>query len=337
MPQAIRHRQQSTIEYSSGNKVSQDLLLGLIYREIYLRLQGAATCSGANNTAAKTLKGDEWAVVQKVELKANGTDVIRSFSGNVLWWLNYFLYSMAPKVTDTMGDASTANPAFDSLLVLPLWMPRSVVPMDTVIDSSRLQSLTLEITWGTFASINASNSAWTTEPTIQVLSLESFFTAGGKVTPANWRIYELNQTITAANSKLQTKLNVGPTYRGFLINCESDGVDVATILNNLKITSGSTVYYDMPGSAIQQLTDQRMAVGGNRFNGQTYDDLRIGANNSSDGWYYIDLVTDGRLSESIDSLGLSELIIETDVANPGTTDKIFIYPMEIIPVRGGGK
>jgi|APSaa5957512535_1039671.scaffolds.fasta_scaffold03441_9 hypothetical protein len=337
MPQAIRHRTQNTIQYSSGNKVSQDLLLGLIYREIYLRLQGAATVTTGNNTQAKVLKGDEWATVQKIELKANGTDVIRSFSGNTLWWLNYFLYSMHPTVTPGLGDGATANAPFDSLLVLPLWMPRAIVPMDTVIDSSRVQSLTLEITWASYTAMNASNSAWTTEPTLQVMSLESFFTDGGKITPANWRIYELNQTITAANSKLQTKLNTGPTYRGFLINCESDGVDVSTILNNLKITSGSTVYYDLPGSAIQQITNQRMAVGGNRFNGQTYDDLRIGNKNSADGWYYIDLVTDGRMSESIDSLGLSELIIETDVAKPGTTDKIFIYPMEIIPVRGGGK
>ena len=334
--QAPRWRTQNTIEWSAGNKVSQSFLKGMIYREIYLRLTGATTCLAVNNTQVKTLKGDEWSLIERIEIKANGTDTIRSFSGNVLWWLNFFLYGVAPKVTQTMGDGATANPAFDSLLMLPMLMPNSIQPEDTVIDSSRVQSLTIEITWASsHTAINASNSAFTTNPALQVLSMESFFPNGGEVTPANWRIYEIVENVTSANPKQQVKLNTGPVYRGFLINSVSDGADVSTILNNMKITSGSAVLFDLPGEAIKQITRQRMRTGGGQFGGQVYNDLRIGNNNDVEGWYYIDLAPLGKMSEAIDSLGMSELLLEFDLSNPGTTDKLNIYPLEIIPVRGG--
>ena len=334
--QAVRWRTQATIAWQAGAKVSESLLKGMIYRELYLRLTGQPTVSGVNNTQAKTLRGDEWALIEKIEVKANGTDTIRSFSGNVLWWLNFFLYSLAPKTTETLGDGSTANPSIDSMLVLPFLMPNSIQPEDTVIDSSRVQSLTIEITWASsHTALNASASGFTTDPAMQICSLESFFPNGGSITPANWRIYEIIENVTSANPKQQVKLNTGPIYRGFLINAVSDAVDVSTIISNIKLLSGSTVIFDLPGEVVKQITRLKMGTGAGQFGGQVYNDLRIGDTNNVEGWYFIDFATLGKMSEAIDSLGLSELILEFNVAHPGTTDKVYIYPLEIIPVRGG--
>ena len=91
MGQQVRRRKQGNVQFQANNKESISLSRGMIYREIYLKLRGAPTLTGANNTQAKTLVGDEWGVVKRIDLIANNTDVLRSMTGNQLWWINYFI------------------------------------------------------------------------------------------------------------------------------------------------------------------------------------------------------------------------------------------------------
>ncbi|MGD9158995.1 MAG: hypothetical protein PVG39_11355 [Desulfobacteraceae bacterium] len=336
MAQDVRRRKQATVLYSTNNEKQEPLGRGMVYREIYLRLRGAPTLTGANNTQAKTLVGDEWAVVKKVEIIANNTEVIWSVSGNQLWWLNRFFFLCPPPVTAAMGDGATANVAFDSTLVLPFWMPRSVRPMDTALDARRLSDLKIRIQWGTYTDINASASAWTTEPYIDVHSLECSNVKGRFATQ---KLYTEEHVLAAANTQYQVKLPVGEMYRGFLINAQSDAADVTTILNNFKIRSGTTIFADIPSVMLTQV-DGWTRIGCNQsFDGAAaasaaYDKLRRGTPNVNNGWYFYDHVTDGRLTEAIDTLGFSEFILELDVSKPGTTDKLFIIPWTVIPVRG---
>lgn len=335
MAQSVRKRKQAEqIKFAKDNKVSVGLGRGMVYREIFLRLRGQITCLAADNTTVKTLAGDEWAVVKKIELIANGNDVLKVIDGNALWWLNYFLYSTAPRITPTLGDGLTANVSFDVGIILPLWMPRAISPMDTALDARNLSSLEVGVTWGDYTDINASATGWTSEPTIDLYSLESFNISG----PFSvWRIHAIEKTITATSSRFQIQLPVGRMYRGFLINTTDGAADKSTILNNFKIISGSTVFADVSAGddVLQQWPMLRMGLP-RPFDqgGGAYDDLRRGDANDIDGWYWYDQVTDGLLSESIDTLGFSELILETDVTVGAGTTKIIVYPMEITPVRG---
>ena len=78
-----------------------------------------------------------------------------------------------------------------------------------------------------------------------------------------------------------------------------------------------------------------MRFGGMRsYSGTAYDDLRQGDNNSFGGWYFYDHVTDGRLTEAIDTLGFSEFTLELNITQSGTTTTLNILPWTIIPVRG---
>jgi len=70
--------------------------------------------------------------------------------------------------------------------------------------------------------------------------------------------------------------------------------------------------------------------------GGVYDPLKRGSTyNSIAGWYYYDHVTDGYLSEAIDTLGFSEFTLELDVTVGAGTTKAFVLPLQIIPIRGG--
>lgn len=337
MAQQVRRKKLTTVTFSANNKVAMPLSRGMVYRELYLRLKGAPTLTAANNTQAKTLQGDEWACVSRIDLVANNTDVIRSFSANALWWLNYYMYGHNPFITSNIGDAATANVSFDSTLILPLWMPQSVRPMDTALDARTLSDLSIEITWGTYTSINADASAWTTEPSLEIYGLQSFNVQG----PFNQcRIKSIEKTISATSTEFQVILPVGPMYRGFLMNFTDAGADDGTILNNFKITSGSTVFADMPADVLDKVERARHGCPWIHNTGAAVDylQLRRGTTyNSVLGWYYYDHVTDGFLSEAIDTLGFSEFNLELDVTVGAGTTKAYIYPIQVIPVRGRAK
>ena len=309
----------------------------MVYREIYLRLQGQLTLTPTNNTLANTKRGDEWAVIRKIELIANGTDVLRSFDANFLWWMNYFFYSAAPKITPAIGDASTSNASFDVVLILPLWMPKAVRPIDTALDARELSSLELSITWGDHTNINGSATGFTTEPTVEVYSLESFNISGPF---SQWRIFTIEKEITANNSRFQVQLPVGKMYRGFILNTIDTLIDQGDILNNFKLISGTTIFSDIHAQddVLQQVGMLRNSlqrnIDGNNASA-VYDSLRRSAESDVAGWYFYDHVTDGRLTEAIDTLGFSEFTIEADVTVGSGITKLIVYPLEIVPIRGG--
>lgn len=335
MGQQVRRRKQGNLLYQANSKQSLALSRGMIYRELHLKLRGTFDpVDAAGNSQDLTLIGDEWGVVKRIDLIANNTDVLRSISGNQLWWLNYFLYGVPPDVTPLLADDTTEAVPFASHLILPLWMPRSLRPMDTALDARELSDLKVEVTWGDPQDIQAdASSAFSVDPVLEFHSLESF---GAKGPFSQWRIYAIEKEITANAAQFQVQLPVGPMYRGFLMNFTDAGKDANDILNNFKIISGTTVFADIPALMLNELDRLRMSV--SRFwsnSDEVYDSLRRGnAYNSLEGWFFYDHVTDGYLSESIDTLGFSEFELELDVSVGAGTTKAFILPLQIIPVRG---
>lgn len=342
MGQQVRRRPQGNVLYQANSKVSIPLSRGMIYRDIYFKYYGNVTpVNAAGNTQALTLHGDEWGVVKRIDLIANNTDVLRSLSGNQLWWLNYFLYGVPPNVIPVLGDATAVAIPWTSFLVLPLWMPRSLRPMDTALDARELSDLKLEVTWGDYTDIQAAATAFAVDPVLEVHSLESF---GAKGPFSQWRVYAIEKAIAATAAQFQVQLPVGPMYRGFLMNfTEGAGAAIADapaalpILNNFKLISGTTVFADIPASLLNVC--DRLKQSCSRFWDDAaaaglYDGLRRGTTfNSLEGWYFYDHVTDGYLSESVDTLGFSEFELELDVT-AGANSRVFILPLQIIPVRG---
>lgn len=331
MSQQVRKRFQKTIQYQSNGKWPESLSRGMVYRELYLRLRGTVTVAKAANVVANIKKGEEWGVVKKIELIANNTDVLRSFTGNELWWFNRFYYGAMPRVTPGLVDTGTDNPAFDSVLVMPFWMPNSLRPIDTALDSRVLSDLRLEITWGTHTDINSAASGFTVNPTVDVLSLESFNVTGPF---SQSRLYTIQQDIAATNPQLQIQLPVGPMYRGFFFNMDNAGADDPALLTNVKILSGTTVFADQPAPVIQQSQEIRTDIQ-REFSGTAYVEPRPGSTtNKQNAWWFYDHVTDGYNSEAIDTLGFSEFTLELAVTKGAGVTTLKVFPLVLIPVRG---
>jgi hypothetical protein len=332
MGQEVRWRKQQPVTYVSGAKQVIQLSRGMIYREMYLNLTCTPTLSAANNTIANAAKGDQWGVVKRIDIVANASDIIRSFTGEQLWFLNRFYYGFNPRVFSILGDGATANPVLDSTLIIPFWSPRSAKPMDTCLDSRELSDLRLEITWGTFTDVNSAATAWTTNPQIVVGSLEAFGIDG----PFNLaRVTQVQVTPAGANTGLRVDLPVGPQYRGLLINTTTGGNDTTGLVTNVKLISGTTVFYDQSEGMIRDTFHlrndllfpfTRPTAAGIGFIPRA---LNSPANNQ-DAWYGIELVTDGYTTEAIDTYGFSEFYLELALSAAATVN---ILPLTIIPRR----
>lgn len=365
MPQQVRTRKQGTLNINAfSTKFVQNLGRGYIYRELMLRFVGTMTWAAAASNAAATMgRGDEWAAISKIEVIANGTDVIRSFSGPVLRMLNRNIWNNTPRVSIQMGDGATANPFFDSTLIIPFWQPLSAKPMDTALDSRQVSDLRLEVTTDANTAVNTAAANTAIAASIVVCSLESF---GIKGTFSDFRIYQMTQAVPGTNPALQIVLPVNTLYRGFLVNYAASalatGADIpptfsaagATTagIDNIQLASGNNIFRDLPNRVIQDWQRGRMgwirplAPGaanaslpsstadggaGTTTSAMPYANCMKSENLDEDAWTWLDLVHDGYLGEGIDSAGYSELNMFLNVVGAGF---LTIIPFAIYPIRG---
>jgi hypothetical protein len=345
MPQSPRSIFEDVVEYVANGIQTIKLKRGLVLRELYLNLSGQLTLAAASNTEAATLKGDEWAVVRRIRLIANGTDVLWDVTADDLWWINYYLFGVPPLVTPDIGISTQANPVFGpygsavaataqaSMLVLPLWMPRSRRPIDTALDTRLLSDLQLEITWGSHLSINAAATGFTAAPRIEVRS-SSVFGLPENSRFASWRIFRIENTITSASPMFRVELPVQRMYRGFWLNTTDAGADVRTIINEIRLKSGPNQFQHFKGHELQAVTRLRQGIVRDFDPGaEGFDPLRRSVQSDFRGWYYMDLVLDGMLTEAIDTLGFVEFELEMDLNVGAGATKLIVIPSTIIPVR----
>lgn len=319
---------------SQGTKGQQVVKLTktLVYRQLQLELTGAPTLTGANNTAANTALGDEWGVLTNLQIQANGSDVFRNFTGDDLFWLNWFWYRQSPATTATIGDGATANPAFDSTLIIPFWYPGAFHPFDTLLNSGRFNDLQILATFGDWTSINSAATAWTTNPSIAITTHEQLMPADPEDAPKlNWVVKKLSNIPGGANNAYRVLLDAGVNYTRFLVNIKkSDGTADAgsttynttpqSLVTNIKVVgAGGRVYEDRNFLELQQECRLRKAM--------LQSITRRGQASNSGAWLEIDLCPDGRLKEAMPNP--NDAYLEFNVAG---NCQINVFPSIIFPI-----
>lgn len=310
-------REQATITYVSGAKVVQKLGRGSWYKYLVLRFRGAITCAALDNTNAKTKPGDEWALVQRLEMIVGG-DTVFSMSGEELRAFNRVWFRANPKYTTALGDGTTVNPSWDSVLLVPFITPGLARPQDTLLDTTDAEEVKLEVTFGTHTDVNGSATGMTTTPSIVVSSKESYGN------PAYWcdrSISRFDVTTTGANTDAKVELTTGERgYVAFMVHAEdASGNDVTSAINRIRLKSGPRTFVDVDAQSLLQSQilidsveqDQNPTSGGALF----YDDGARSSNSDNRSWYWLPMSDDGYLTESLKADGLSDLFFTFDVAS----------------------
>lgn len=311
-----RGRRVGKTEYVASGVDALDLPRKALYRQLSLKIEGAVNITDV--TQAPVLYtgagGSALRMVPRVEIIANGRDTIKSLSADAIAMKNLFLYGTKPILTES--GLTVASHPFGGTIILPFAMPRSIREIDTLLPSGRLSTLELRITYG------SADAMFSTLPTAHTMTsvdvevhLNECIRLDGKVEPySTYKELYIEKTVPAASAAFQVILPTGNRYRGFLLECESDGNMVNTILNKITIKSGTDVFLAKDADVVQ---------------GESIVMHKLGAQTVT-GYYYIDFCPEGRLVDALDATGLSSLEMELDVNVPGTTDKIRVYPCEII-------
>lgn len=337
--QICRTRQQQIINYQANSLViSNQLGLGMLYRELLLELAGTIVSTTGTNciyNAASLLGGDEWGLIQKLEIVVNGGDTIRSFKGEELAMYNTLMFNRPRRLCPNFGAGKTTS-IFDSILILPFWDYKSISPIDTLLDSSKLSDMRVQVTWGSDLNITASTgSSFATAPTLTVASRESYGLSGRFSVSRNFKI--TNPAAIGAQKGYQIQLPLGNIYKGFFINTkDASGNDLADCIDRVQLISGTNVFLDCNYKALRNWQSLRkQAAIGIVDSTLAQLPLAVSSKTNIDAWTYIDLIDDGYVTEAIDTYKLSELKLSFDVNQTITT--LAIIADQLIPVRGKKK
>lgn len=317
MPKQNRFRRLGSIDYSANGVKSMDLPRATLYQYLGLRLSGLVTIITANATAWADAP---FSLIRRIEVVADGKDTIKSIDGETLA-LFMRIFGGTAMSASAMPTVVGASQAFNAYLTLPFEMPRAVRPIDTLLNSKRLSTLELRITWGDVTSAYSANSGNATFASV-ALDVELFESFGIESDFAVFKQLLISKDVTSVTADMQVLLPVGNLYRGFLIRAVNYGaspanVDPGTgsnaIINNIQLKSGTEVYVNRKGLSLQD--DNKRQYGQESWPA---------------GCYVLDFSPDGLLTESLDARPLSSLEMVFDVSNPATSNKIKVYPLEVI-------
>lgn len=352
----ILEREIGSIDFAANQTRTLPLPRNYAYRCLNLllicdltRAATAADGGGPKDAAPAQL-------VKNIMIRANGRDVIKNIDFESQHRINQIAHGTRPYIyaEDWSGYDDAADKVLKVACRIDLEMWRAIRPIDTLLDSAGLATLELIITWG--AGLDTMNDTWpgpggsaesvtVNEATLYVSSVESVGVPAGTVFMTN-KEYMIRSQVTAASARHQIQLPVGNLYRWFILKTHSDGDQVDSILpfsltnqNTIQIQAGTEVFkYRIAGclqadNRLEYMMEVPERTGTAAALNHRLQELLL------EGYYVLEFVKDGRLTECLDTAKLSSLELILDVAHPGTDDFIDVFPCELIrppvPVAAG--
>lgn len=342
----ILEREIGSIEYVAGQTRTLPLPRNYAYRTLSLLLIADLTRTTTAGTSAYLCKDSAPAqLVANIMIRANGRDVIKSFDMETLHRMDESRHGCRPYIYahDWAGGDDAADKVLKVAAQIDFEMWRAIRPIDTLLDSAGLATLELIVQFGT--GMDTMCDDWQGETGAQVTVNEARLYVGSVEAvgvPAGTKFmtnkeYMIRSQITAASAKHQIPLPVANLYRSFILKTHTDGEQTDLILpfslanqNTITLRAGTEVFKYRIAGCLQA---------DNRLERQMQIPERIGSGAALDhalqellqeGYYLLEFVKDGRLTECLDTSKLSSLTLELDVAHPGTNDFVDVYPCEIL-------
>jgi len=338
----ILEREIGSIEYAENQTRTLPLPRNYAYRCLDLIL--VAKIERAAGTAGECKDSAPAQLVKNIAIRANGRDVIKNYDMESLHRLNQMRHHTRPFIDseDLSGYAIIATPGtvhqVAARIEFEMW--DAIRPIDTLLDSAGLATLELIVTWGTGLDImnDAFNGASVTvnDATLYVASVESVGVPAGTAFMTN-KEYMIRSQVTATSNRHQIILPVANLYRSIVLKTHSDGDQVNTIIpwginnqNAITIKSGTEVFKYRAAGFLQACNrlDYMMEVP--ELMGDAAAVTHRLQERNLEGYYILEFVKDGRLTECLDTSRLSSLELNLDVVSVGTDDFIDVFLTELI-------
>jgi len=282
-------------------------------------------------------------LVKNLELVINGKNTLKRMDFETLHRLCQMRHGVRPYIYahELLGYGALDDDISKVMAQFDFELPRNgpwTKNVDCLLDARGLSDLDLVVTWGTGLDImdDTCDCASVTVNSAKLFVWTIERVAAPSANYAMWKEWKKTTSVSAAGS-LTIDLPTQTTYESLFIKTHSDGDQVDTILpfglanlNDILLYSGTEQFLRLPAGLLQAT---------NRLDNQIEVPERIGSgaalNHAQqelllEGYYHVNFVHDGFLTEMLDTSRLSDLKLELDVANPGTDDKVEVIASEII-------
>jgi hypothetical protein len=352
--------------FATNAPISFELPVTAVYKEIVLSLEYAASTNGTG-TLVTPFDRAPWTLVKRIELIADGRDVIKTYDGGTLLDINQWDFGEYPpsQVTDlavTSTNGTAAEPLWHSLVMslesrgmVPEMGPDGKVvggPQMTFLDARKLQSLELKVTFGQFGT-TGSNDIFTTSAATATLDRFHITPWGHEILDLSKdSSFALNQEVmnsfsfpTNTAAEFQRKLNVGNAYRRIFISTVDQNARAAVErIEKMTLTENGAFnrrIWDAGVLKSQMALKHGLALGLDPANPATLVRAiprmipavgttgKQGGNRA--GLFVIDIAEDGKVGSLLDTRGFSDLSLFLAWDGANTTDLIRVTTNQILP------
>ncbi len=328
----ILEREIGSITFAASQTRTLALPRNYAYRKLYLKFDVQMDRSAGTAGAPKDVCPAQ--LISNITIRANGRDVIKSMDFETLHRLDQMRHGVRPYISFAgfSGFAVKSDIAMTVHAQIDFEMWRAIRPIDTLLDSAGLATLEMIVTFA--APDDVMNDAWdgtcvVDSGTLYVASEEAVGVPAGTRFMTN-KEYMIRSQVNATSTSHQINIPVGNAYRSFVLKTHSDGVQVNTILNNIQIKAGTEVYKNRIASFLQMDNRLEQATEISEVDGSVAAVDHYFTEHVLEGYYLLEFVKDGRLTESLATGKLSSLELLLDVNNVGTDDFIDVWPCELI-------
>jgi hypothetical protein len=337
----LHRRYHGSVNWSANGFETFELPRNYVYSALqFVLVADIDRTAGSDGTCKDSAPAQ---LVKQLEVVLNGKNTIKRMDMETLHRQNQIRHGVRPWIYahNLLGYAALDDDISKVAAQLDFELPRNGPwrqNVDCLLDARALSSLDLNITFGQAADLanDAHDSTWTVNSAkLHIYSLER---VGAPVANyATWKEYKLRSHTLSGAGELTIDIPVNATYESIFVKTHSDGDQVDTIIpfgtantNLIELYSGSEKYISVPAGLLQAI---------NRVDAQIEVPERVGSgaalNHAQqelllEGYYWLNFVHDGLLTEMLDTTRLGDLKLMADCAVPGTQDVVDIYMSEII-------
>ena len=253
MSQFLR-RKIAELTLTPGKLETINLPRNYAIRGICLKVAGSVTISsGTTSGTPKTASPCQ--ILGNFEVRRDGKDTLFRMPAENAYITNKIFYGTAGAISGLASGDAQSNTAVYAEIIIPFEVLKGVSPIDTLVKAGGLSSLDLLVNVGAAADmVSGGDRTIAVGSTAFTLVVETLEELGLE----NWVFGDMKQylvssaDVSASSDNFQIKpIPVGNEYYAFILRARAENLDLNTIINRIKLKSGSEVFFDVDATSLQ--------------------------------------------------------------------------------------
>jgi hypothetical protein len=303
----IFKRKEGTVSFSASSQERLELSRTAHVQYLMLKLK----INHTNGTTPVLNDAKLWALINSVEVVANGNENIKQIPASKLY-LDNIIASGMNGLNEVNLTASSTVESY-AYAMIPFSVPNSVRPHDTIINTRLFSTFDLLVNWGSSATLGSDITVNSASIEVSSGALVGYSRNAGE-TIKYFKETSLMKEVTSSTNEMTISLPVEKLYKAISVVATHDGLRTNDIINNIIVKSGETVFLNWDAETIRALNNLK-------FKPETTSGL--------DGIMVIEFDERGMLSDMLNTVtsqgGFNTLEVVLDVTKSATgTDRVYL-------------